>query len=75
MFDATGTMPRGLAVGLSITVCVDVWFCWLVVEDLERCLSPIRVPLFLIPARCRGALRLGWFLSPLRVRASLVFLP
>lgn len=29
MFDATGTMPRGLAAGISITVCVDVWFCWL----------------------------------------------
>jgi hypothetical protein len=37
-------------------------------------MSPIRVPLFLIPARCRGASRFVVF-SPLPVCASLVFLP
>ncbi len=38
-------------------------------------MSPIRVPLFLIPARCRGASRLVHCFSPSPVRASLVFLP
>jgi len=38
-------------------------------------MSPIQVPLFWIPARCRGASRLVSVFSPSPVRASLVFVP
>ena len=67
-------------VGRVLCGCCDL--CWGGGVRAERCMSPLRVPLFLSPARCRGASRcvccrrcrfvLPPFSWPARVRDGIV---